>query len=543
MYKNIDAITFRKMFVGGVQNLAANKATVDSLNVFPVPDGDTGTNMTMTVKTALKEVEALTDAALSMQSLTEAISRGSLRGARGNSGVITSQILKGFCDYVKDKDVLNAKDFAAGLREAARVAYSSVNKPKEGTILTVIRVIGEECGQFAGRGSTVDEFLEGVLSIGSGILAKTPEMLPVLKKAGVVDAGGQGLLYILSGWLKGLTGELVETKEAEEAQPQADVEFEGDLDELEEITFAYCTEFFVTNLYPNVTTADIDKLRDKLSKLGDSLICIGDLDLIKVHVHTNTPGLALQYAVKLGELDKVKIENMLMQNRAIRAKLEAERKPLGVVAVASGSGYGKMFKDMGVDYVITGGQTMNPSVDDFLSAIKRVNADSVLILPNNKNVILAAAQAQEMVEKTCVVLPTVNVQSGLACMAYYDPNLDINTNADAMRAAIEDYVCGTVTTAVRNTTMNGLKVKEGNYIGLSDKKLLVKGVDLKPTVVNLVGALGGEEKDVLSLYYGKDVSKEECDSMVEAIEEAYPELEVMPFEGGQPHYWYDLLLE
>ena len=542
MYKNIDAITLKKMFVGGVQNLAANKNTVDSLNVFPVPDGDTGTNMTMTVKTALKEVDALTDDALNIQSLTEAISRGSLRGARGNSGVITSQILKGFCEYIKDKDSLTAKDFAAGLREAARVAYSAVDKPKEGTILTVIRVIGEECGQFAGRGSSVDEFLEGVLSIGSGILAKTPDMLPVLKKAGVVDAGGQGLLYILAGWLKGLTGELVEVKDAEEPQ-QADVEFEGDLDELEDITFAYCTEFFVTNLYPNVTVADIDKLRDKLSKLGDSLICIGDLDLIKVHVHTNTPGLALQYAVKLGELDKVKIENMLMQNRAIRAKLEAERKPLGVVAVASGSGYAKMFKDMGADYVITGGQTMNPSVDDFLGAIKRVNADSVIILPNNKNIILAASQAQEMVEKTCVVLPTVNVCSGLACMAYYDPKLDINTNADAMRTAVEDYVCGTVTTAVRNTTMNGLKIKEGNFIGLSDKKLLVKGIDLTPTVVNLVAALGGGEKDVLSLYYGKDVSKEDCDNMVEAIESAFPELEVMPFEGGQPHYWYDLLLE
>ena len=542
MYKNIDAITLKKMFVGGVQNLAANKSIVDSLNVFPVPDGDTGTNMTMTVKTALKEVDALTEDALNIQSLSEAISRGSLRGARGNSGVITSQILKGFCEYIKDKDTLTAKDFAAGLREAARVAYSAVDKPKEGTILTVIRVIGEECGQFAGRGSTVDEFLEGVMSIGSGILAKTPEMLPVLKKAGVVDAGGQGLLYILAGWLKGLTGELVEVKEAEEQQ-QSDVEFEGDLDELEDITFAYCTEFFVTNLYPNVTTADIDKLRDKLSKLGDSLICIGDLDLIKVHVHTNTPGLALQYAIKLGELDKVKIENMLMQNRAIRAKLEAERKPLGVVAVASGSGYAKMFKDMGVDYVITGGQTMNPSVDDFLGAIKRVNAESVIILPNNKNIILAASQAQEMVEKPCVVLPTVNVCSGLACMAYYDPKLDINTNADAMRAAVEDYVCGTVTTAVRNTTMNGLRIKEGNFIGLSDKKLLVKGIDLTPTVVNLVGALGGGEKDVLSLYYGKDVSKEDCDNMVEAIESAFPELEVMPFEGGQPHYWYDLLLE
>lgn len=543
MYKTIEANIFRDCFLAGAHNLIANKATVDSLNVFPVPDGDTGTNMSMTLKTACKEVEALTDTNLNYSTLADAITRGSLKGARGNSGVITSQILKGFCEVIKDKEELGPKDMVAAMKNAAKVAYSAVAKPKEGTILTVIRVIGEECSSYAGRSATVESFLEGCLEIGKATLAQTPDMLPVLKKAGVVDAGGQGLLHIFVGWLMSLKGEEITEVKEESDQGHDDPLMDADLDELENITFAYCTEFFVTNLYPYVTMADIDKLSEKLSAIGDSLICIGDLNLVKVHVHTNTPGIALQYAVELGELDKVKIENMLMQNRALRAKLEAERKPLGVIAVASGAGYAQMFKEMGADYVIAGGQTMNPSVDDFIVAIRKTNAERILILPNNKNVILAAEQAKEMADKPCVVLHTVNVQSGLACLANYDPSADIEDNAAAMKEAVHEYTCGTVTTAVRNTSMNGLKVKEGNFIGLSDKQLLVKGTELDQTVVDLVGALGGEDKDLLSLYYGKDVSEEDCDALVAKLEEAYPELEIMTFEGGQPHYWYDLLLE
>lgn len=542
MNKTIDAKAFRTIFAAGSKNLALNKATVDSLNVFPVPDGDTGTNMSMTLKTAAREVEALTDSNFNMVSLADAITRGSLKGARGNSGVITSQIFKGICESIKDKEELSPKDLAAAFRNGAKIAYSAVNKPKEGTILTVIRVISEECGQYAGRGANVESFLEGVLEVGNAILSKTPDMLPVLKKAGVVDAGGQGLLYILQGWLKALKGEAIEVAEVEDTK-QDETAFEGDLDELEDITFAYCTEFFITNLYPHVTLADIDKLRAKLAGIGDSLICIGDLNLVKVHVHTNTPGLALQYAVKLGELDRVKIENMLMQNRALRAKLDAERKPLGVVAVASGEGYSRLFKEMGVDYIITGGQTMNPSVDDFLVAVKRVNAESLILLPNNPNVQFAAQQAADMAGKKCVVIPTVNVCSGLACLQAYDPLADADSNAQQMQAVLAEYVCGTVTTAVRNTTMNGLKVKEGNYIGLSDKKLLVKGTDLSDTVVQLVGQLGAADKDLLSIYFGKDVTEDDCADVVDQIQTAYPELEIMQFAGGQPHYWYDLLLE
>ncbi|MBQ9145057.1 MAG: DAK2 domain-containing protein [Clostridia bacterium] len=540
MLRTIDAAILRDMFVGGCRNLTLHKAYVDSLNVFPVPDGDTGTNMSMTVKTAMAAVEAIPDSGVSMTAVADAIIAGSLKGARGNSGVITSQIFKGFFEAVRNKDSLSVKDLIGAFKNAAKVAYGAVAKPKEGTILTVIRVISEECGAFGGRNATVKSLLEGVLSVGENILAKTPEMLPVLKKAGVVDAGGQGLLYMLDGWRKVLVGEEI-TLDEEETKTEEVVE--ADLDELEDIKFAYCTEFFVTNLHPYVTMADIDRLKDRLDKLGDSLICIGDLNLVKVHVHTNTPGKALQYALELGELDKVKIENMLQQNRELRAKLEAERKPLGIVAVASGDGYAKMFRELGVDYIVVGGQTMNPSVDDFMSAIRRVNADSIIILPNNKNVILAAQQANELAEKTCVVLPTVNVCSGLACMAAYDPREGIEVNAENMQQALADYTCGTVTTAVRNTTLDGLKVREGNFIGLSDKKLLVKGSDLNSTVVELVGALGGADKDVLSLYYGKDVSERECLALCEKIEDAFPELEIMTFPGGQPHYWYDLLLE
>lgn len=542
MLKTIDAKILRDMFVGGCNNLAVNKAYVDSLNVFPVPDGDTGTNMSMTVRTAVKEVEALSDDNLNMATLADAITCGSLKGARGNSGVITSQIFKGFCDSIKDKTSLSCKDLFLALKNGAKVAYGAVAKPKEGTILTVIRVIGEECGQFAGRNATVEQLLAGVLRVGEDTLARTPDMLPVLKKAGVVDAGGVGLLYILKGWQKVILGEPIEAAQADETKVD-DSQFEGDLDELEDIKFAYCTEFFVTNLYPYVTVADIDKLKEKLAELGDSLICIGDLSLVKVHVHTNTPGLALQHGLELGELDKVKIENMLMQNRALRAKLEAERKPLGIVAVASGEGYQALFKQMGVDYIITGGQTMNPSVDDFLGAIKRVNADSVLLLPNNKNIQLAAQQAMEMADKPCVVLPTVNVPSGLACLAYFDPNADVQANAQAMDEAVREYTCGTVTTAVRNTTSGGLKVKEGNYIGLSDKKLLVKGNDLDHTVVSLVRALGGADKDLLTLYRGQDIEDDAAAALVEKLQQEFPDLEIMLLDGGQPHYWYDLLLE
>lgn len=538
MIITIDSELLKNIFIGGYKNLELNKSTVDALNVFPVPDGDTGTNMSMTAQSATRELEQLTST--DVKSVCEAITKGSLKGARGNSGVILSQIFKGICSVLSDREDITPRDFALALKNGAKVAYSAVAKPKEGTILTVIRVISEDIFSLINRNTSFEKFFEDVIALGRDILDQTPNMLPVLKKVGVVDAGGYGLICVFEGMLKVICGEeiqLVETK-------AEDVEVvDPDLDELEDIKFAYCTEFFITNIYPKTTTADIEKLREKLLNIGDSLICIGDLNLVKVHVHTNTPGKALGYALELGELDKVKIENMLIQHRALVAKRESEKKPLGIIAVCSGEGYAKLYKEMGVDYVIEGGQSMNPSVDDFSVGIRRVNADNIVILPNNKNILLAAIQAADVSDKHCVVIPTESVQSGLSALVEFDPEISAEKNADHMLSSIQSLKFGSVTKAVRNVNMNGLKVKEGNYIGLSEKKILTNGLDLETVVVQLVGKLGVDDVDVLTLYYGKDVKKEECDSLVEAIEAKYPDLDVMTLYGGQPHYYYDLVLE
>ena len=427
----------------------------------------------------------------------------------------------------------------AAFKQGAKVAYGAVSKPKEGTVLTVIRVIAEEAPSCLSRGDSFEEFLEKIIAVGENILSRTPEMLPILKKAGVVDAGGYGLMCVIKGWLKVFNNEPFDEVDIEVKEEEADL----DDDDLTDIKFAYCTEFFITNIYPQTTTADIEKLRNKLLKLGDSLICIGDLSLIKVHVHTNTPGKALQYAVELGELDKVKIENMLIQNRELLAKRARERKPLGIIAVCSGEGYKRLYSGMGADCIIEGGQSMNPSVDDFISAIKRVNAEKVIIFPNNKNITLAAQQATELVEKPCFVMPTVNVQSGLNALTEYDPEASAEDNVKKMSSVLKDVTCGTITRAVRNVSIDGVKVKEGNIIGLSDKKILSKGDELPEVLVDLIEKLGGEEKDILSLYYGKDVLDEEIAAVTENIENAFPDIEVMTYFGGQANYFYDIVLE
>lgn len=538
MIITMDSELLKNIFIGGYKNLELNKSLVDSLNVFPVPDGDTGTNMSMTAKSACKELEQLVSP--DIKKVCEAITKGSLKGARGNSGVILSQIFKGICSVLSDKDDITPRDFAVALKNGAKVAYSAVAKPKEGTILTVIRVISEDIFSLINRNTSFEKFFEDVITLGRDILDQTPNMLPVLKKAGVVDAGGFGLICVFEGMLKVITGEEITLDETKTEEIEV---VDPDLDELEDIKFAYCTEFFITNIYPKTTNADIEKLREKLSNIGDSLICIGDLTLVKVHVHTNTPGKALNYAIELGELDKVKIENMLIQHRALVAKRESEKKSLGIIAVCSGDGYSKLYKEMGVDYVIEGGQSMNPSVDDFSVGIRRVNADNILILPNNKNILLAAIQAADVSDKHCVVVPTESVQSGLSALVEFDPEVSAEKNSDHMLSSIQDMAFGSVTKAVRNVNMNGLKVKEGNYIGLSEKKILTNGLNLKNVVVQLVGKLGAEEKDVLTLYYGKDVKEEECQEVVEALEEKYPDLDVLTLNGGQPHYYYDLVLE
>ena len=399
MQKTINSTEFRKMVASGARMLEINRAKVDSLNVFPVPDGDTGTNMSLTLQSAVREMNGCISNRF--QEICDAVSKGALRGARGNSGVISSQIFRGICSVIRDvKDGFDTRTFAKALEQGSKVAYGAVSIPKEGTILTVVRLMAESAGKLAGKHKDFIEFFNALIAVGDEALAKTPELLPVLKKAGVVDSGGMGLMTIIRGFLSALSGEdsdlgEIPTEAAATGSSQDDV-FGDNSDivnlDLGEIEFAYCTEFFIINIKPMTTLADIVKLKEKLMNIGDSVICIGDLELIKVHVHTNTPGIALSFALELGELDRIKIENMLEENRALKAKLEAEKKEMGMLAICAGKGLEEIFKDLMCDRVIEGGQTMNPSAQDVADAVQKINASNVFVFPNNSNVILAAEQ-------------------------------------------------------------------------------------------------------------------------------------------------------
>ena len=545
MVKAIDVSTLRKMFIGAAQNLAVHEEEINAHNVFPVPDGDTGTNMCATAMTAARELQAIPDRDLTWSKFASVLTSASLRGARGNSGVILSQIFKGFSDVVASMEsLMTTKLFSKALLESARVAYSAMEKPKEGTILTVIRVVAESSGSAAsGRNACFETMLQTLIEKGNEILAETPNMLPVLKKAGVVDAGGMGLMRVIEGFSMVIEGKEIPKTAIKVSAEENDAGFAADVHDLDEIEFAYCTEFFVKNIRPRATEADIDKLRDKLSRLGNSLICIGDLQLVKVHVHTNNPGRALQYALELGELDRVKIENMLEQNRKIKAEMERNKKPIGMVSVCAGEGIRKIFKDLTVDVIVEGGQTMNPSVNEILSAINRVNADSVIVLPNNKNIILAAEKARELTDRHCVVLNTENVAAGIAAAIAFDPQSDLDANVQAMNEAYSSVTCAQVTSAVRNTKMDGLSLSKGDIIGLSEKKILVKGSDLNAVTVDLVKKMKMDEKDVLNVYAGKGITEEQVNDLAEKLGESCPDLEVIPYHGDQPHSFYILAAE
>ena len=545
MVKAIDVSTLRKMFIGAAQNLAVHEEEINAHNVFPVPDGDTGTNMCATAMTAARELQAIPDRDLTWSKFASVLTSASLRGARGNSGVILSQIFKGFSDVVSSMEsLMTTKLFSKALLESARVAYSAMEKPKEGTILTVIRVVAESSGSAAsGRNACFETMLQTLNEKGNEILAETPNMLPVLKKAGVVDAGGMGLMRVIEGFSMVIEGKEIPKTAIKVSAEENDAGFAADVHDLDEIEFAYCTEFFVKNIRPRATEADIDKLRDKLSRLGNSLICIGDLQLVKVHVHTNNPGRALQYALELGELDRVKIENMLEQNRKIKAEMERNKKPIGMVSVCAGEGIRKIFKDLTVDVIVEGGQTMNPSVNEILSAINRVNADSVIVLPNNKNIILAAEKARELTDRHCVVLNTENVAAGIAAAIAFDPQSDLDANVQAMNEAYSSVTCAQVTSAVRNTKMDGLSLSKGDIIGLSEKKILVKGSDLNAVTVDLVKKMKMDEKDVLNVYAGKGITEEQVNDLAEKLGESCPDLEVIPYHGDQPHSFYILAAE
>ncbi len=550
---HITASVMKRMFIAGGKMLEVNKAQVDALNVFPVPDGDTGTNMSLTMMSAVKEINSLNST--SMTEFSDKLAKGALRGARGNSGVILSQILKGFSNVIAQKEECDARTFAKGLREGAELAYRAVSKPKEGTILTVIRSMAEESIDMAKRTTSIQKLMEAVLQKGEETLAQTPDMLEVLKRAGVVDSGGFGLITLFKGLIMGyLDQEITGAEEygvAEVAKPQSidsafpdDNELVVDYESLGQLDFGYCTEFFITNIKKRTTVTDIDKLREYLNEIGNSVICIGDLSLVKVHVHTNNPGKALSKALTLGELDKVKIENMMEQNRQLRARYEAERKPIGLLAVCSGDGFAAIFKDLLVDQVIEGGQTMNPSAEDIASAARKINAENIIILPNNKNIILSAEQSRTLVQnRNIFVLQTKDIPQGLAAVLNFSPDASLSENLENMTTAFVGIDAGQVTYAVRDTVIDNLKIKKGDIIGIDKGSIVTSGKDIEKVTTALIEGMLTEDKEVVTLYYGADVPEDKAEAFVDKLQEKHSDIEFILHYGGQPLYYYVLSVE
>lgn len=548
----IDGLKFKEMLQGGAKALEMNRAIVDELNVFPVPDGDTGTNMSLTLASAVREANAC--GSLLIDEIALAFSKGALKGARGNSGVISSQIFRGFAVALEGKADLSAKTFAECLKKGTEIAYSAVTKPKEGTILTVVRAMAEEA-QSASKLKKIgfESFLKKVIDAGEEILQKTPDMLPVLKKAGVVDAGGRGLITVFDGMYRTLVGEelvlisggKVATNESAPLVAPHE-EFDPLENDYEHITFQYCTEYFITHLKNEVTTAAINKYRDYLMTIGDCVLVIGDTDLVKTHVHTNHPDRALNAALNLGELDGVKIENMLEQNRKIHAndkpEEEEEHKNYAMISICSGEGMANIFKDLMVDIVVEGGQTMNPSVDDILKAVNDAKAKNVFVLPNNSNIILAANQAKELAKSEVFVIPTTNMPEGIAASLAFDSDSTPEENFENMCAAIKNITCAEITHAVRSTRMNRFSVKEGDIIGICDKKIVAKSLNVADATLDTIRKIA-KDKDMLTLYYGQDVTEEEANALVEKISAEFDWLETACYFGGQPHYYYIISAE
>ena len=548
MQKSINGNMLRKMLLAGASLLEENKNYVDSLNVFPVPDGDTGTNMSLTMKSVVTEVNNCPNN--NVDTICEAFAKGALKGARGNSGVILSQILRGMSASLREKTIeeISAKDFAKALNRGAETAYKAVTKPKEGTILTVIRMMAEAGNKLAKKNIDVDDFLKEVLNQGEETLRQTPEMLPVLKKAGVVDSGGRGLIIIFTGFYKCLIDDKSLKINYEEFDKQASQDEFGNndsiinLEDLGDIEFAYCTEFMIIEMKKKTTEADIDKLREKLCEIGDSVICVGDLSLVKVHVHTNTPNVALGYALELGELTKLKIENMLEQNRELkrmRAQKPVELKPFGMVSVAAGDGLGALFKDIGVDYVIQGGQTMNPSANDIANAIEKVPAKDIFVFPNNKNIVLAAEQSKSLVnDKNIHVIPTASVPEGISAALTFCEEMSPEENLANMLEAIKTVKSSSVTYAVRTTEVDGFSLTEGDIIGLTEKAILAKGNEVSETVEKLIDKQIDDEIVSITLFYGENVTEDQANELCEQLQNKYTNCEVSVVNGGQPVYYY-----
>ncbi len=542
----IDGLLLREMLLAGAALLEKNREAVDALNVFPVPDGDTGTNMSLTMTSATREVNQ--KEYTSAGDAAEAMAKGALRGARGNSGVITSQLYRGFARALEGVEKITPRQFAAALKSGADTAYKAVMKPKEGTILTVARVIAEDAVRQADMApDDYDALFNVILTSGEKILNRTQEMLPVLKQAGVVDAGGKGLMLIYTGYAAVLRGEELEDLHLEEGESQAPVEFVDDHDSLDEITFAYCTEFLIQNLKEDKKDEDIDHFRRQLNRIGDCVLVVGDLSLVKVHVHTNDPGKALQYGLNLGELVNLKIENMVEQRRENLRKKAAVKeppKPFGMVSVSLGEGFSKILKDLGVDGIVEGGQTMNPSIEDLQKAIDAVNAETVFVFPNNGNIILAAQQAAELCSnKNVQVLPTKNVAMGIAAAVAFQPDLPAEENMRRMDEAAQRVRTGMITYAVRDSEFEDMHITEGDIIGLHNGKVTVKANNTHDVAMSLLKDIVTEDDGLITVYYGADTTKDEADALAEEIEGIYEDCDVEVHSGGQPLYYYLISVE
>ncbi len=542
MQKTINGATLKSMIITGAKLLDVNKANVDALNVFPVPDGDTGTNMSLTIQSAVKEVVNCNSNKIA--DIAEAAIKGALRGARGNSGVITSQIIRGMFSILKKTEEVDVKTFAQAIMNGAEVAYGAVTAPKEGTMLTVIRMMAEHASSCYRKQKDFESFFTEIINAGNKAVDLTPSLLPVLKKAGVVDAGGKGLMFIFEGMNKALLGEVVSAESVVGSVSTGDTLMEhADIMSLGDIEFAYCTEFFIINLKKKTTMADIERLKQSLMAIGDSVIVIGDLEFVKVHVHTNKPGVALTKALELGELDKLKIENMLEQNRALMKKYEEEKKEMGMLAISAGEGISNIFKDIMVDAVIEGGQSMNPSASDIADAVARINAENVFVFPNNKNIILAAEQARSLVEnKLLHVIPTKNIPQGFAAAIAFNPELSVDENKANMIHALDTVTVGQVTYAVRNTSVSGFDIKVGDVIGLDNKKIIASGNDVGLVTIDLIEKLRSDE-EIITIYYGQDVKEKDANVVKQIIADRYPDCDVELHYGGQPIYYYYIALE
>ena len=561
---SINSKLLARMFLAGAKNLDSKKDWINELNVFPVPDGDTGTNMTMTIMSAAKEVSSLTNP--TMAELAKAISSGSLRGARGNSGVILSQLFRGFCKVIKEYDEIDVTILCEACQKAVETAYKAVMKPKEGTILTVAKGAAEKALELSDETEDVVTFVEEVIKQAEYVLDQTPEMLPVLKQAGVVDSGGQGLVQVLKGAYDALIGKEIDY--TIEGAPTGTAPAKISAETEAEIKFGYCTEFIIVL---NAPMSDNEEHAYKafLESIGDSIVVVADDEIVKTHVHTNDPGLALQKALTFGSLSKIKIDNMreehqeklIKDSQKLAAQQKAEEeayeaaqadektnnmpaKEMGFVSVSIGEGMNEVFRGLGVDYLIEGGQTMNPSTEDMLNAIEHVNAKTVFILPNNKNIIMAANQAVDLVEdKQIIVIPTKTIPQGVTALVNYIPDHSAEENKEQMMAEIENVKTGQVTYAVRDTEIDGKTIKQNDFMGIGDKSILSVGTDLKATTLEMVDAMVDEESAIVSIYFGSDSDEDSANELAAAIEEKYPDVEVEVNDGGQPIYYYVISVE